>query len=177
MKKPTEEDGQVCALPDECVEHFVGDVFDFVALDVVDEPFQNFLLDGQITVEHTGHVVFKVDERGQVIDSVLFGHVVIVDFDETDALLVAFVVNVFQFGQDPLRFRSVVIVCVRIKLSKCLSACGQLRPQAKVSNVTTSHLVRFVLGANRIRRKSECRAFDSSFVCFVGDFRLIQILS
>jgi len=45
----TEQDGQMFLLLDEHVEHFIGDIFDLVALDLTRQPLEHFLLLGQIT--------------------------------------------------------------------------------------------------------------------------------
>ena len=96
---------------DELVQHLVGDVFNHVGGQLVDEPGQHLLLVGQIAVVETGDFVLKVDERRDVIDAVFPGHVVVVDLDEGDPFAVALVVNVLQLGQDPLRLFGVVVVC------------------------------------------------------------------
>ena len=45
----------------------------------------------------------KVNQSRYVVDAVLFGFRRIVDLDEDDALLVALVVDLLQFGGDSLR--------------------------------------------------------------------------
>jgi hypothetical protein len=54
--------------------------------------------------------IFKVNERRNVVDAVLAGFSWIVDLDEVDAVHVAFVIDVLQFGQHIFRLRIVSII-------------------------------------------------------------------
>ena len=95
---------------DQLVEHFVGDVFDFIAFHLTNEPCEDFFFVGQIAVVEAGNFVFEIHQGRDLIDTVLLGNAVIVDLHETDGFLVALVIHVFQFDQDALGFSSVVIV-------------------------------------------------------------------
>ncbi len=96
---------------DELVEHLVGDVFNHVGGQLVDEPGEHLFLVSQIAMVETGDFVLKVDESREVINAIFLGHMIVVDLDEGNPLGVAFVVDVLQLGQDPLRLFIVVVIC------------------------------------------------------------------
>jgi hypothetical protein len=58
----------------------------------------------------TWDFVFEVDQRWETVDTVLSGDTIVVDLDEGNSFLVALVVDVLQFSQDPLRFLVIVVV-------------------------------------------------------------------
>ena len=55
--------------------------------------------------------MFEVNQGGHLLDAVFLGFGQIINFDESDILLIAFIVNVFQFGQDQLRLGFVFVIC------------------------------------------------------------------
>ena len=63
------------------------------------------------TFVDAGDFVLKVNKSRKVIQSVLFGLVQIADFDESDAVLVAFVVDVLQFFEGQQVIVGVFVVC------------------------------------------------------------------
>ncbi len=52
------------------------------------------------TFEYDGDAVTVVDQSGNRAQAVFFGQFLVCDFDESDAQLVGFVVNVLQFAED-----------------------------------------------------------------------------
>lgn len=64
-----------------------------------------------LTRVHGGDALLEVDERGQDIDAVLLGFVVVVDLDEGDAAGVTVVVNVLQLRHHQLGVLLVLLVC------------------------------------------------------------------
>jgi hypothetical protein len=66
-----------------------------------------------VTFVKIGNSVLEIDQGRDVLDAVLFGLLCVVDFDKSDAVLVAFIVDVFQFLENRLRFFIVGIVFMK----------------------------------------------------------------
>ena len=62
------------------------------------------------TFVNTGDPVLKVNQGGQVIQAVFLRLVQVTDLDEGNVVAVALVVNIFQFLEDGLMSRTVLIV-------------------------------------------------------------------
>lgn len=108
---PTEENCDVRHLFDDHVQHLVGDVFYVVALLLLFEPLEDFLLVLQIPFVIRRYSLLEVQETRYLVDSVFFRFVDVVNFHENYPQLVALVVDVLQLAQDALRFPIVVVVC------------------------------------------------------------------
>ena len=63
-----------------------------------------------LTVVNTGDLVLEVDQSRELVDAVLLGFVGVVDLDESDALLVTFIVDMLQFGQDIFAFLFILVI-------------------------------------------------------------------
>jgi hypothetical protein len=55
--------------------------------------------------------MFEVNQGRHLLDTVLLGFDQIINFDKRNILLIAFVVNVFQLGQDQLRLGFIFVIC------------------------------------------------------------------
>jgi hypothetical protein len=110
----TKEDGQLFLLFDQFVQHLLGDVFDVIFLEQVRQPLENFLFHRQVTGVDDGDTFTEEDQGGQSLDAVLLSFDQTVDPDELDVLLVAFVVDILQFGQDLDVVQVVLVIWKRI---------------------------------------------------------------
>jgi len=110
----TKEDGQLFLLFDQFVQHLLGDVFDVIFLEQVRQPLENFLFHRQVTGVDDGDTFTEEDQSGQPLDAVLLSFDQTVDPDELDVLLVAFVVDILQFGQDLDVVQVVLVIWKRI---------------------------------------------------------------
>ena len=63
------------------------------------------------TFVDTGDAVFKVDESGQLVETVLLGFGQVADLDEADVVDVAVVVDVLQFLEDDQVLLIALVVC------------------------------------------------------------------
>ena len=100
---------------DQLVQHLLGDVFDVIFLEQVRQPLENFLFRRQVTGVDDGDAFTEEDQSGQFLDAVLLSLDQTVDPDELDVLLVAFVVDVLQFGQDLDVVQVVLVICKSIR--------------------------------------------------------------
>jgi len=66
-----------------------------------------------LTVVQIGHLVFKVDQGGGVVNAEFFGGSIIVNFDKLDTISVAFVINFLKLIQHSLGFLVVIVICAK----------------------------------------------------------------
>lgn len=95
---------------DELVLHLIGDFWDFGVLLLMNQPAQQLLLLHQVTLINMRNSTLEQNHCGKLLNSPLVSLVVIVNLHEGNVVLIAFIVDVFELGEDLLRLLGVFIV-------------------------------------------------------------------
>lgn len=98
---------------DENLQCFAVDGLDDVRVRFVQlqDPLQDLVLVHEVAVVDGAELVAVERERWQIGQIVFLVDAIVGSFDEVDALLLAFVVDVFKFIQDLLRLLVALAVC------------------------------------------------------------------
>lgn len=95
---------------DNNVEHLIGNVFNFIWACLQFHPSQDFLLLFEVSFVDGRNSFLEIQKLRELFNSIFFGFLSIIDFHESDSKLVAFIVDVLQFGENLVGLLVVVVV-------------------------------------------------------------------
>jgi hypothetical protein len=111
QRKLTENNGNVWEGFNQLILHFIGNLWNFGVLFLVNQPSQKLFFLHQVAFVDVWDASFKQDHCRKVFDTPLVSFIVVINFHKSDVVLIAFVVNVFEFGENLLGFLRVFVVC------------------------------------------------------------------
>ena len=103
----TYDNGHVLPFCDERLQPLVRHLLDLVALCLVEQPSQHFILVGQVSLVDVWEAGLVVDEGGEGIDAARGGVRGVAHFNQDDAVAVAVVVDCLQGVEDAGGFKVV----------------------------------------------------------------------
>lgn len=96
----TENNRQMFGVLDQFVLHFIGNLGNFRVTLLMHQPAEEFILFHQITLVDMWNTTFKEYNRWDLINTPFFGFLIIIDLDKGNIILIALIVDVFQFCED-----------------------------------------------------------------------------
>lgn len=95
---------------DEFVLHFVSNLRNLGMLFLVDQPTQKFVFFHEITLIYVRNSLLEQNYSRNCVNSPLLGLTIVIDFHKRNIILIAIIINVFQFYQYLLRFLLVFVI-------------------------------------------------------------------
>uniref|UniRef100_A0A8D8VWH9 Transmembrane protein n=1 Tax=Cacopsylla melanoneura TaxID=428564 RepID=A0A8D8VWH9_9HEMI len=87
------------SLLDQPVQHFISNVFDLVFLQLIYQPFQEFVFILYVSIVQVRNLLFKVDQGRHIINSKGLGSLFIVNLNKLYSMLVTIIVYLLKLAQ------------------------------------------------------------------------------